>query len=107
MSMAGTDLGAMRDNEDFGNKKDVRKFMEGLFNQACAQYIKDGKKTLDQQQEDLQTELDKLNGECGEAKLELQKSKLAFFLKNVLAVLSEQKAKKEAEEDEREREGQT
>lgn len=104
MSMAGTDLGAMRDNEDFGNKKDVRKFMEGLFNQACAQYIKDGKKTLDQQQEDLQTELDKLNGECGEAKLELQKSKLAFFLKNVLAVLSEQKAKKEAEEDERERE---
>jgi hypothetical protein len=104
MSMAGTDLTAMRDNEDFGPKRDVKKFLEGLFNQSCAKYIKDGKKTLDQQYQLLKGQLDGVNDEVKGAKLELSKSKLAFFLKNVLAVLAEQREKREAEEDERERE---
>ena len=104
MSMGGNDLSAMRDNEDFGPKRDIKKFLEGIFNTACAKYIKDGKKTLDQQLEKLKGDLDGVNDEIKGAKLELNKSKLAFFLKNVLSVLSEQRAKREAEEDERERE---
>ena len=104
MSMAGADLTSMRGNEDFGTKGEVKKFMEGLFNQACAKYIKDGKKTIAQQMDDVQEELNKINDDVKTAKLELSKSKLAFFLKNVLSVLSEQRAKREAEEDERERE---
>ena len=104
MSMAGTDLSAMRDNEHFGPKADIRKFLEGLFNQACSKFIKDGKKTFDKQIQKLQGDLDILNEDVKAAKVELSKSKLAYFLKNVLSVLSEQKAKREAEEDERERE---
>lgn len=104
MSMAGTDLQTMRENEDFGVRGEVRKFCEGLFNQACAKYIKDGKKTFSQQLDDLKKDLKGVEDQVKDAKVELNKSKLAYFLKNVLAVLAEQKAKREEEEDEREKE---
>ena len=104
MSMAGGDLSMMKANEAFGPKADVKKFIEGLFNESCAKYIKDGKKSMKEQMDDLQKQLDDVNGDVKAAKLELSKSKLAFFLKNVLSVLSEQRAKKEAEEDEKEKE---
>jgi phage-related minor tail protein len=110
--MTGGDLTALNFAKEAGPQADVNKFCEGIFNNACSEYIKAGKKTTSAQIEELTEKLDDLNGQIKETKLAMTKAKLAKFLKNVLNVLAanaekqrlaqEQKEQEEREKRERE-----
>jgi DNA repair exonuclease SbcCD ATPase subunit len=112
MSMTGGDLTALNFAKQAGPQADVNKFCEGIFNNACSEYIKAGKKTTAAQIEELTEKLADINGQIKETKLAMTKAKLAKFLKNVLNVLAanaekqrlaqEQKEQEEREKRERE-----
>ena len=104
MSMTGGDLNTMKLQHNFGTNADVNKFLEGIFNQASANYISSGKKTLDEQIKEMQGKVDEVSGELKNTKVELNKSKLAYLLKNVMNVLEEQAEAREAKEAQQEEE---
>lgn len=103
MSMAADDLGGMGD--EYGNKGDINKFLDGLFNQACADFISSGKKSLGTKYDDTEQKLMELEKKLADTRLDLAKSKMAFFIRGIMSVIAndkERKASKKREEEQEE-----
>lgn len=102
MSMTANDLGGM--GEDFGNKSDIKKFIDGMFNQACADFINSGKKSLNAKYKEVEEKMHEIEKKLADTKLDLAKSKMAFFIKGIMSVIENDRQRKEEAKRQREKE---